>query len=113
MPADASTFGAADDIIGKWLRGRNRAEVVIATKVAGFSSDIDWLRADNKMGTQLNKAQVVESVEASLKRLGTDHIDLLQIAWPDRATDLFNGSPPDAKEVRWSKFVIVGCMVSD
>jgi len=83
MPADPSTHGIADDIIGQWLRGRNRKDVVLATKVAGYSEDIDWLRK-GAAGTRVNRANIRESVEASLKRLGTDYIDLLQLEWPDR-----------------------------
>jgi len=88
MPADPSTHGAADEIIGNWLRGRDRRDVVLATKVAGYSADIDWLRKSGVEGTRLDKANICESVEASLKRLGTDYIDLLQIGWPDRYSQL-------------------------
>jgi len=92
MPADEENFGAADRIIGKWLKGRDRKEVVLATKVAGYSKDIYWLRKSGEPGTRVNKAQIMESVDASLKRLGTDYIDLLQIEWPDRYTQLFGSS---------------------
>ena len=63
-----------------------RSDVVLATKVAGYSDDISWLRKDKTAGTRVSKAQVLESVDASLSRLGTDYIDLLQIEWPDRYT---------------------------
>ena len=88
MPADEDNHGAADKIIGKWLKKRARGDVVLATKVAGYSSDIDWLRKGPGSGTRVSKSQIIESVEASLLRLGTDHIDLLQIEWPDRYTQL-------------------------
>jgi diketogulonate reductase-like aldo/keto reductase len=92
MPADEENYGAADRIIGRWLKGRDRKDVVLATKVAGYSEDIYWLRKSSESGTRVNKAQITESVDASLKRLGTDYIDLLQIEWPDRYTQLFGSS---------------------
>jgi aryl-alcohol dehydrogenase-like predicted oxidoreductase len=85
-PPDPDTFGAADRIIGSWLKTRQRSDVVLATKVAGYSEDISWLRKGSTPGTRASKSQIIESVDASLKRLGTDYIDLLQIEWPDRHT---------------------------
>ncbi len=51
--------------------------------MAGRSDFINWMREDGSM-TEVNVKQIRESVERSLMRLGTDYIDLLQIAWPDR-----------------------------
>ncbi len=51
--------------------------------MAGRSDYINCMRADGSM-TEVNKKQIRESVDGSLMRLGTDYIDLLQIAWPDR-----------------------------
>lgn len=53
---------------------------------------MNWLRDDGS-GAQLTRAQILESVDKSLKRLGTDHIDLLQIHWPDRYTGGLFGQP--------------------
>ena len=94
MPADRSTHGAADRIVGKWLEGRAREDVVLASNVAGSGAGIDWLRKDGQR-PRATKAQIIESVEASLERLGTDYIDLIQIGWPDRyspsaGSDFFN-----------------------
>ena len=57
--------------------------MIIATKMCGFNDRFTWFREDGG-GTRVTRDQIVESVEASLKRLGVDHIDLLQIHWPDR-----------------------------
>jgi len=63
--------------------------VVLASKVAG-RSPMTWLRADGSP-TRQTKAQIDEAVEASLKRLQTDYIDLYQLHWPDRAVRIFGG----------------------
>ena len=68
-----------------FLKGRKREDVVLATKVAGRADRITWLREDGS-STVVNRKQILESVDASLSRLGVDHIDLLQIHWPDRYT---------------------------
>jgi len=61
---------------------------VLATKVAGYSEDIDWVRKKCGPGTRVSRPHTIECVDASLERLGTDYIDLLQIEWPDRYTQL-------------------------
>ena len=52
-------------------------------QVCGFSDQITWCRTGGE-GTRINRKQVIEAVDAQLKRLGTDYIDLLQFHWPDR-----------------------------
>ncbi|CAM9857057.1 unnamed protein product, partial [Chrysoparadoxa australica] len=84
-PSEPATAGASDRILGKWLKGRDRSQVVIASKVCGPSNFITWLRSGGKP-TALTGEQMLESVDESLRRLGTDYIDLLQVAWPGRYT---------------------------
>ncbi|WP_234186903.1 aldo/keto reductase [Shinella sp. NM-101] len=71
--------GESETIIGKWLKRSAiaRDKVVIVTKVG---SDMGQGRHD------LRKSWIVEAVEASLKRLQTDHIDLYLSHWPDADT---------------------------
>ena len=94
VPSAPTTQGRSEEFVGEWLKmggSSRRQNTVIATKVCGFSDDITWCRK-NGQGTRITEEQVMEAVDASLKRLGTDYIDLLQIHWPDRYVPLF-GAP--------------------
>ncbi|TMK84381.1 MAG: aldo/keto reductase [Actinobacteria bacterium] len=78
--ADVYGEGRSEEIVGKALKGR-RDDVVLATKVHG------------QMGTGMNeqgnsRLWIMREVEASLRRLGTDHIDLYQIHRPEPETDV-------------------------
>jgi aryl-alcohol dehydrogenase-like predicted oxidoreductase len=91
IPPKPETQGRTEDIIGTWLAGRkNRDQVLIATKVAGRSSKIDWLR-DETMLSRQSVAQINEAVDKSRARLKTDYIDLYQLHWPDRPMRIFEG----------------------
>ena len=74
--------GAAETLLGKALRDEldhRRDEIVIATKGGITPWDEDRQR-------DAGRAAIQEQVEASLRNLGVDHIDLYQIHWPDPAT---------------------------
>jgi len=72
--------GESETIIGEWLkRGGDRGKILIATKVG-----MDMKSA----GKGLSKAHIIQSAEASLRRLGTDHIDLYQAHVDDVWTPL-------------------------
>ena len=88
VPTTADTQGRTDRAVAAFLKTvPQRADYIIATKVCGRSSRIDWLpRSTPKTLAEVNAQQIVESVEASLERLECDYIDLLQIHWPDRYT---------------------------
>ena len=86
VPAAQETYGHTETIIGSWLAGRGkRDDVVIATKVLGPGSHFAWCRG----GPRLTGDQILSAAEASLKRLGTDYIDLYQLHWPDRKSNFF------------------------
>jgi aryl-alcohol dehydrogenase-like predicted oxidoreductase len=75
-------FGRSEEIVGKALAENGRRNRVhIATKVG-----IDW--KDGKPFRNASKARIVEEVEASLRRLKTDVIDLYQVHWPDPNTPI-------------------------
>ncbi len=89
-PPTPETQGSTERHIGTWFaKSGKRDRVVLASKVAG-RSPMTWLRADGSPTTQ-TRAQIDEAVEASLKRLATDYIDLYQLHWPDRAVRIFGG----------------------
>ncbi|WP_327241903.1 aldo/keto reductase [Streptomyces sp. NBC_01320] len=71
--------GVSEDILGRWLASRGcRDDVVVTTKVRARM----W---DGPDGEGLNRAHIMKAVEASLRRLRTDHIDVLYAHWPDPA----------------------------
>ncbi|NVO19363.1 MAG: aldo/keto reductase [Bacteroidetes bacterium] len=78
--ADVYSNGISEEILGKAL-GKRRNEAILATKVR-FPMD----KGVNNTG--LSRYHIIESCEASLKRLGTDHIDLYQIHGYDKGTPL-------------------------
>ncbi|KAG5179064.1 aldo/keto reductase family protein [Tribonema minus] len=82
-PMVPESFGRADEIVGSWLKGRDRASIILGAQVCGRSNFMNWLRKDGS-NTALTPEQIVEAVDGSLTRLGTDYVDLLQIEWPDR-----------------------------
>jgi aryl-alcohol dehydrogenase-like predicted oxidoreductase len=87
VPARAETFGATERIIGNWFEKRPgaRGKLVLATKVAGPSRGMPWVRE----GGGMTAKDIVASCEGSLKRLKTEVIDLYQIHWPERNVPAF------------------------
>ncbi len=72
--------GRTEEIVGKWLHGR-REEFVLATKCSGKTGPADW-----QQGT--SRKHVMASIDASLKRLGTDYVDLYQVHHFDAAVSV-------------------------
>ena len=87
VPARKETFGATETIIGNWFAKNPgaRDKLVLATKVAGPSRGMPWVRE----GAGMTAADIQASCDASLKRLQTDVIDLYQIHWPERNVPMF------------------------
>jgi aryl-alcohol dehydrogenase-like predicted oxidoreductase len=79
--ADVYSAGESEEIVAKALAGRRRDDVVLATKVHGTMGE-----DPNRRGN--SRRWIVQEVENSLRRLGTDWIDLYQIHRPEPETDL-------------------------
>src|SRR5271156_845228 len=79
--ADVYSRGESEEIVGKALQGGRRDNVVLATKVHGTMGD-----DPNEVGN--SRRWIVKEVENSLRRLGTDWIDLYQIHRPEADTDI-------------------------
>jgi aryl-alcohol dehydrogenase-like predicted oxidoreductase len=96
VPPKKETFGATETIIGRWFAARPevRRKIVLATKVAGPSRGMPWVRE----GSGLTQQDIIASCEASLRRLQTDVIDLYQIHWPERHVPSFGEIYYDPKK---------------
>ena len=79
--ADVYSRGESEEIVGKALAGGRRDNVVLATK---FGLPV----ADDPNRQGASPRWIARAVEASLRRLGTDYIDLYQLHRPDYSTDL-------------------------
>jgi aryl-alcohol dehydrogenase-like predicted oxidoreductase len=97
MPS-AATQGSTERHIGSWLKktGR-RADVVLATKIAGPNAQLHWIRNGRSNHDAVN---IRAAVETSLRRLQTDYIDLYQLHWPSRNVPIFGASVFDPRKER-------------
>lgn len=99
IPPKAETSGSTERIIGSWFKARgNRDKVILATKVVGRSTNT-WFRDDGSP-SELNRKQIEEAVNKSLKRLQTDYIDIYQLHFPDRSVSIFGSNPTIFRDTR-------------
>lgn len=88
IPAKAETQGRTEEIIGTWLKARrNRDKVVLASKVAGPGKG--WVDHIRNGDSRHDRTNIMAALDASLKRLQTDYLDLYQLHWPERETNCF------------------------
>ena len=99
--ADVYSSGESEEILGRSLKGK-RHDVVIATKVRGRMGP-----GANQVG--LSRLHIMQAAEASLKRLGTDYIDLYQIHRSDPETDIEETLIALTDLVRAGKVRYIGC----
>ncbi len=82
VPPDPQWAGRTEDILSRWLKSKPRDAVLLATKIAGPSGG--WFQAPVRGGrTSLDRHSIERACEDSLRRLGTDYIDLYQTHWPE------------------------------
>lgn len=86
VPPKAATYTRTEVIVGNWLKHQQREKIVLATKIAGPRRKLEWIRGGPKA---IDRCNLREAVEGSLKRLHTDYIDLYQLHWPERNVPMF------------------------
>jgi aryl-alcohol dehydrogenase-like predicted oxidoreductase len=102
--SDTYGLGASEELLGRSL-GSRRDDVVLATK---FGMDMHGANGPD-WGARASRRYVRRAVEASLRRLGTDHIDLYQLHQPDLVTPLEETLEALTELVAEGKVRYVGC----
>ena len=86
VPPNPDTYGKTEEIIGTWFaKNGNRDKVILASKIAGPA--LPWIRGGDY---KIDRKNILEAVEGSLKRLQSDYIDLYQLHWPNRGSYHFS-----------------------
>jgi aryl-alcohol dehydrogenase (NADP+) len=101
LGGDLTTVGRTEEIVGRWLKGR-RDEFVLATKCFGPVGRRPW-----DMGN--SRRHIMDAIDASLRRLQTDYIDLYQLHFHDPSTPLDETLGALDDLVRAGKVRYVGC----
>ncbi len=82
VPPKVEWANRTEEIVGKWLRSKDRSSVILATKVVGPSHG--WFVPPIRGGkAALDRIHIRKAIEGSLRRLQTDYVDLYQTHWPD------------------------------
>jgi aryl-alcohol dehydrogenase (NADP+) len=95
------TAGRTEEIVGRWLEGR-RHDFIVATKCGGAMSERPWDRG-------ASRKHVLDAIDASLRRLRTDYVDLYQLHHPDPETPIDESLRALDDVVRAGKVRYVGC----
>ena len=101
VPGSVKTAGRTEEVVGRWLKGK-RQRVVLATKCGARVGP-----GPNDEGS--SRQHILDAIDASLRRLQTDYVDLYQIHWPDTETPLEETLLALHDLVRWGKVRYVGC----
>jgi len=108
VPPDPKWAGRSEELCAKWLAGRSRDAVTIATKVAGPGGG--WFQVPVRSGQSgLDRHHIERAVEASLMRLHTDYIDLYQTHWPDPHLPIEDTLEALDRLVEQGKVRAIGC----
>ncbi len=111
MGGPANPGGVSEEIIGRWMAARgNRDDLVVATKVrAAMGEQFSEHRATAKQREGLSRRWIVRACEDSLRRLGTDHIDLYQGHFIDSLVPIEETLSTFTDLVRQGKVRYLGC----
>ena len=108
VPPDTKWVGRTEEIVGRWLKTKNRDAIILATKVSGPSHV--WFKSPCRGGmTALDRHNIRTAIEASLTRLQTDYVDLYQTHWPDHDAPYDEIMDALDELVREGKVRILGC----
>ncbi len=108
VPPKLEYAGVTEEFIGRWMKNKDRDSLIIATKVAGPSHG--WIKAVQRAGmTALDRHNIVKALDASLKRLQTDYIDLYQTHWPDHGVAYDETMEVLDEQIRKGKIRAIGC----
>jgi aryl-alcohol dehydrogenase (NADP+) len=102
LGGDVTTAGRTEEIIGRWLKERRREDFIVATKCHYPMGRLPFQSGNNRR-------HILSAAEASLKRLGTDVIDLYQLHSHDPSTPLDETLEALNDLVRSGKVRYVGC----
>ena len=108
VPPDVKYAGRTEEIVGRWMKTKDRDALIIATKVCGPSHG--WIKGSQRAGmTALDRHNIVRAFEASLKRLQTDYVDLYQTHWPDHGARYEEAMRALDDLVMAGKVRVIGC----
>jgi 1-deoxyxylulose-5-phosphate synthase len=101
LGGNAETVGRTEEILGRWLKGK-RQDFILATKCSGPMSNRRWDRGNSRK-------HILDAIDASLKRLQTDYVDLYQLHGYDPGTPIDESLRALEDVVRSGRARYVGC----
>ena len=98
IPSRKETYGSTEKIIGTWLQKTGKREdIVLASKIVGPSPAYSYMREK----LDFSPKSISLALNQSLERLQTDYIDLYQLHWPERKSNMFGQRGFKAQNDPW------------